>query len=171
MNAQTSRGLRIHRFGLGSAQAEVLPSVRGTMVAMTIRVGVSGAAGRMGSTVCRAVHDADGMELVAAVDPGAGGRNVADVGGPPVEIAIAEDVAACVDAGADVVVDFTVAAASRANLPVLAEAGVHAVVNHLGPEAVSPEVGEGFPVDGGRGAGSVDHGANDTHPGRNGRRR
>src|SRR5439155_307276 len=34
-----------------------------------IRVGVFGAGGRMGSTVCRAVSDAPDMELVAAVDP------------------------------------------------------------------------------------------------------
>ena len=51
------------------------------------------------------------------------------------------------------------------------QAGVHAVVDHLGPQAVPSEVDEGLPVDGDRGAGSVDHGANDTHPGRNGRRR
>ncbi len=84
---------------------------------MTITVGVLGAAGRMGATVCGAVHEADGMELVAAVDPTATGRSVAEVGGAPVELTIVDDVAACVDAGAQVVVDFTVAAASRANLP------------------------------------------------------
>src|SRR3954465_15062154 len=35
---------------------------------MTIRVGVLGARGRMGSEVCRAVESADDMDLVAAVD-------------------------------------------------------------------------------------------------------
>lgn len=34
-----------------------------------IRVGVSGAAGRMGTTVCEAVEGADGMELVGRADP------------------------------------------------------------------------------------------------------
>ena len=34
-----------------------------------IRVGVFGAGGRMGTTVCRAVLDAPDLELVAAVDP------------------------------------------------------------------------------------------------------
>jgi 4-hydroxy-tetrahydrodipicolinate reductase len=34
-----------------------------------IKVGVSGAAGRMGSTVCAAVEAAEGMELTAKVDP------------------------------------------------------------------------------------------------------
>ena len=34
-----------------------------------IKVGVFGAGGRMGSTVCRAVLDDPELELVAAVDP------------------------------------------------------------------------------------------------------
>ena len=37
-----------------------------------IRVGVSGAAGRMGQTVCEAVEAADGMELAAKADPALG---------------------------------------------------------------------------------------------------
>ncbi|HMB54320.1 MAG TPA: 4-hydroxy-tetrahydrodipicolinate reductase, partial [Thermoanaerobaculia bacterium] len=37
-----------------------------------IRVGVSGAAGRMGSTVCAAVEAADDMELAAKADPALG---------------------------------------------------------------------------------------------------
>ena len=37
---------------------------------MTIRVAVVGAAGRMGSTVCQAVEDAEGLELVARLDVG-----------------------------------------------------------------------------------------------------
>ena len=37
---------------------------------MTIRVAVVGAAGRMGSTVCQAVQDAEDLELVARLDMG-----------------------------------------------------------------------------------------------------
>ena len=37
-----------------------------------IRVAVSGAAGRMGSTTCAAVEGADDMELVARIDPSLG---------------------------------------------------------------------------------------------------
>src|SRR4051812_26224457 len=37
---------------------------------MTIRVGVLGAQGRMGSEVCRAVDAADDLELVASLDVG-----------------------------------------------------------------------------------------------------
>lgn len=79
----------------------------------TIRVGVLGARGRMGATVCDAVRAHPATELVAMVDDG-----------DPVE--------RCAEAGAQVVVDFTVAAAARTNLPVLAAAGIHAVVGTTG---------------------------------------
>ncbi|MCB0986958.1 MAG: hypothetical protein KDB09_04210, partial [Acidimicrobiales bacterium] len=39
----------------------------------TTKVGVFGAAGRMGATVCRAVDEHPELELVVAVDPGAAG--------------------------------------------------------------------------------------------------
>ena len=41
------------------------------MVGGVIKVGVFGAGGRMGATVCGAVLDASDCELVAAVDPAA----------------------------------------------------------------------------------------------------
>ena len=91
------------------------------------KVGVVGAGGRMGQTVCRAVLGADGLELVAAVDPEHAGEPVA---GTALEIAPA--VAALVDAGAEVVVDFTVLAAARSNVPQYAEYGIHAVVGTTG---------------------------------------
>ena len=45
-----------------------------------IRVAVLGAAGRMGTTVCRAVLDAPDMELVAVIDPPHEGRPLDDFG-------------------------------------------------------------------------------------------
>ena len=92
-----------------------------------IRVGVLGAAGRMGRAVADAVYEADGLTLVAAADPSAPGSEVNGV-------TLVAGVEALLDAdpGLDVVVDFTVAEASRATLPVLAEAGVHAVVGTSG---------------------------------------
>ena len=45
-----------------------------------IRVAVMGAAGRMGTTVCRAVLDAPDLELVAVVDPPNEGRPLDDFG-------------------------------------------------------------------------------------------
>ena len=59
------------------------------------RVAVIGAAGRMGSTVCGAVEDADGLELVGRFDAG---DDLGDL------------------AGADVAVEFSVPDASPANV-------------------------------------------------------
>ena len=75
-----------------------------------IRVGVAGAAGRMGATTCEAVEAADGLELAARIDP--------DLG---VELADAlGDV--------DVVVDFTTPDAAPANIRAAVAGGVHIVV-------------------------------------------
>ena len=91
----------------------------------TIRVGVVGAGGRMGRTVCAAVTTDPALELVAAVDVGAAGD---EVNGLP----ISDQLTALADNGAQVVVDFTVAAASRVTLPWLAANGMHAVVGTTG---------------------------------------
>jgi 4-hydroxy-tetrahydrodipicolinate reductase len=95
---------------------------------MTIRVGVNGAGGRMGSTVCAAVDADDELTLVAAVDPSAAGATCCDV-------TIAPELRAFADARCDVVVDFTVADAVRVTLPWLAMHGVHAVVGTTGLNA------------------------------------
>ncbi|HET8971237.1 MAG TPA: 4-hydroxy-tetrahydrodipicolinate reductase [Candidatus Nanopelagicales bacterium] len=80
---------------------------------MTIRVGVLGAAGRMGSTVTAAVEAAEDLELVAALD-----RD--------------DDLAALAGAGAEVVVDFTFPDAVMANLQYCIGQGIHAVVGTTG---------------------------------------
>jgi len=90
-----------------------------------IRVGVVGAAGKMGATVCDAIVAADGLELAAAVD-------LVGSGGSVHGLTIASDLKALADAKCDVVVDFTVAAAARTTLPWLALHGMHAVVGTTG---------------------------------------
>ena len=90
-----------------------------------IRVGVVGAAGRMGQTVCNAVAADPELELVAAVDPAHPGATVQGV-------AIAAELRALADAHAQVVVDFTVAEAARVTLPWLAMHDMHAVVGTTG---------------------------------------
>ena len=75
-----------------------------------IRVGVAGAAGRMGSTVCAAVEGADDMVLAGRADP-ALGVALADILG---------DV--------DVVVDFTQPDQATANALACVQAGVHVVI-------------------------------------------
>lgn len=89
-----------------------------------IRVGVVGAAGRMGATVCAAVAADSELQLVAAVD------TTGDVTAQGVTIS--RELKALAEAQAEVVVDFTVAAAARVTLPWLALHGVHAVVGTTG---------------------------------------
>jgi 4-hydroxy-tetrahydrodipicolinate reductase len=78
------------------------------------RVGVTGAAGRMGQAVCEAVEEAEGLELAAKVDPQFGvylGQVLRDV---------------------DVVVDFTLPELAIPNAKACLEAGVHVVVGTTG---------------------------------------
>jgi 4-hydroxy-tetrahydrodipicolinate reductase len=89
-----------------------------------IRVGVFGAGGRMGSTVCGAVSAAPDMELVAAVDPAYAGAESGPV--------LAAEAHQLEVAGAEVAVDFTVLGAARENLRWCAAHGVHAVVGTTG---------------------------------------
>lgn len=81
--------------------------------AMSIRVAVLGARGRMGSEVVRAVHEAADLHLVANLDVG-------------------DDLADLVGAGAQVAVDFTHPNAVMANLEHLIAAGIHPVVGTSG---------------------------------------
>jgi 4-hydroxy-tetrahydrodipicolinate reductase len=90
-----------------------------------IRVGVFGAGGRMGSTVCRAVSEAADMELVAAVDP-------VHAGAESGEVRLAAEAHQLEVAGAQVAVDFTVLSAARENIRWCAAHGVHAVVGTTG---------------------------------------
>ena len=88
----------------------------------------------MGATVCAAVNDDPDLELVAAVDPSFEGldvRQVTGVDAPGMRVAASAE--AVIDAGAEVVVDFTRAdEAALGNLVTCAEAGVHAVVGTTG---------------------------------------
>jgi 4-hydroxy-tetrahydrodipicolinate reductase len=91
-----------------------------------INVAVSGAAGRMGETVCRAVEGAEDMALVGRADPRLE-TGLADVLGD-----------------ADVVVDFSTPDSALANARACLEAGVHCVMGTSGADFSSLEgVGEG----------------------------
>jgi 4-hydroxy-tetrahydrodipicolinate reductase len=91
-----------------------------------INVAVSGAAGRMGQTVCEAVEQADDMALVGRADP------------------LLETAVADVLGDADVVVDFSVPDAAADNARTCLEAGVHCVIGTTGADFSSFEgVGTG----------------------------
>jgi 4-hydroxy-tetrahydrodipicolinate reductase len=94
----------------------------------------------MGSTVCQAVLDTPGLELVAAVDvhhEGLDLRTVTGVDAPG--IVLSSDPGAFAGAGAEVAVDFTVADAARSNADWCAAHGVHAVIGTTGFDAADLE--------------------------------
>ena len=97
-----------------------------------IRVGVFGAGGRMGATVCRAVAGDLELELAAAVDPYHLGLDLRQVIGLDAGVQVQGDADALRSASCDVAVDFTVVSAARENLRWCAANGVHAVVGTTG---------------------------------------
>lgn len=98
-----------------------------------MRVGVLGAGGRMGATVCRAVSDAADLELVCAVDPGYAGSGLDEVAGlKGTGLSVAGSVDALAGCGVEVAVDFTRAEAAMANLTACAAGRMHAVVGTSG---------------------------------------
>jgi 4-hydroxy-tetrahydrodipicolinate reductase len=86
----------------------------------------------MGSEVCRAVHGADDLDLVAAVDPSRAGTPLRDVAGIETDVTVAADLDALLEAGAEVAVEFTGPSTVGDNLRWLLEHGVHAVVGATG---------------------------------------
>jgi 4-hydroxy-tetrahydrodipicolinate reductase len=81
-----------------------------------INVAVSGAAGRMGATVCEAVEGADDLSLTGRADP------------------LLETALADVLGDADVVVDFSTPDSTADNVRLCLEAGVHCVVGTTGAD-------------------------------------
>jgi 4-hydroxy-tetrahydrodipicolinate reductase len=98
---------------------------------MATTVGVFGAAGRMGATVCRAVASDPDLELVAAIDPGGAGQTMRTVAGVDVDLDVVGGVE-YLNVPPAVMVDFTHLDAARQNLAWCAEHGVHAVVGTTG---------------------------------------
>lgn len=108
-----------------------------------IKVLVSGAAGRMGREVVRAVLAEDDLELVAAVDPAHAGEAL----GEGTELAVAGDLAGTIAAvEPDVVVDFTHPSAVEDNIRTTLAAGVDCVVGTTGlSEAALHALAAGIP--------------------------
>ena len=79
----------------------------------------------MGGSICDAIAADPDLELVAVVDPRAAGVEVHG-------LTIGAELRGLADAGAEVVIDFTVADAARVTLPWLAMHGIHAVVGTTG---------------------------------------
>ena len=100
------------------------------------RVAVTGAGGKMGSEVCRAVLGAPDLTLVAAIDPkGAESGSVVDTGLASGPLPMVSTIRHALPADPEVVIDFTFLDASREILAVCAEEGLHAVVGTTGFDA------------------------------------
>ncbi len=86
---------------------------------MTVRVGVCGAAGRMGQTILEVCHDTDGVDVTAAVEHSASpwlgidAGEVARVG--KLNVLITDDISSVADQ-MDVLIDFTSATSIVANI-------------------------------------------------------
>jgi len=102
-----------------------------------IRVGVLGAAGRMGQLVCRAVADDPELALVAAIDPVAGGQPVGSlIGHPKNDVTISEELDILLQAETEVAVDFTHPATVMDDIRWAIEHAMHIVVGTTG---ITPE--------------------------------
>lgn len=102
---------------------------------MSIRVGITGAAGRMGRTLIEAVNNAEGMELAAAIEqPGSSlvGTDAGELAGLGKNgIVIVGDIAQVVN-DFDLLIDFTVPLATLSNVAVCAQAGKMMVIGTTG---------------------------------------
>jgi 4-hydroxy-tetrahydrodipicolinate reductase len=109
---------------------------------MTQRIGIIGAAGRLGSVIAAGVAAAGDLELVAAVSPSHAGRRLGDVvmgvdsAGAAADVVIAAELEALLDAGVQVAVEVTGPSTVGPHLRWLLEHGIHAVVGATG---LSPE--------------------------------
>lgn len=99
-----------------------------------IRVAVCGAAGRMGREVVAAVTQADGMEIVAAIDRQNVGEDAGSLAGiSPLGIVIESELeAAFVRAQPQVLVDFTLPASVLANVELALAFGISPVIGTTG---------------------------------------
>lgn len=109
---------------------------------MTVRVGITGAAGRMGRTLIEAIDQTPGLALAAALEQPASSLLGADAGElaglGKIGIAVSGDLAAVID-DIDVLIDFTVPAATLANLALCAAAGKAVVIGTTGFSASQDE--------------------------------
>jgi 4-hydroxy-tetrahydrodipicolinate reductase len=101
-----------------------------------IRVVVTGACGRMGGHIIRAVSAEDGLVLAGATErPGiaAPGLDAAAAAGlKPAGVTVTPDLAAALAPGADVLIDFTSFEASAAHAETCAERGVALIIGSTG---------------------------------------
>jgi 4-hydroxy-tetrahydrodipicolinate reductase len=99
------------------------------------KVGVVGAAGKMGKTLISMINDSDKLMLAAAIEqPGVPmiGRDAGEMAGiRELGVAIVDDLATVVS-DIDVLIDFTIATATAANVEICAKANTRMVIGTTG---------------------------------------
>ena len=105
-----------------------------------MRVGVIGAGGRLGTVACHAIHDADGLQLAAAVQPSGAGSDLGDLVGVGGGIEVAADLGS-LEGRVDVAVEVTRPPNGARHAAELLDRGIHAVV---GTSGVTDEEVEGL---------------------------
>ncbi len=102
---------------------------------MSTRIGITGAAGRMGRTLIEAVHHTDGLVVAAAIERPASRLVGADVGElaslGSLDVKVVGELAAVLT-DIDVLIDFTVPAATLANVAACVAAGKKMVIGTTG---------------------------------------
>jgi len=102
---------------------------------MSVRVGVCGAAGRMGKTIMEVCKDTDGVEVAAAIEYsespmlGIDAGEVAGIG--KIGVLITDDISSIADQ-VDVIIDFTFAASVTANIKKCVAANCKMVIGTTG---------------------------------------
>ena len=105
---------------------------------MTTRIGLIGAAGRLGSVLAAGIDATDDLTLVAAVSPSHAGQRLGDLvralpaGSPAADLVVAGTLDALTAAEVDVAVEVTGPATVGTHLRWLLEHGIHAVVGATG---------------------------------------
>jgi 4-hydroxy-tetrahydrodipicolinate reductase len=98
-----------------------------------IRVGVLGAAGRMGRLVSQAIADDPDLALVAAINPSFEGEHLGSmIGHPEIDVRISQEIETLLQAETEVAVDFTTPQAVMDNVRWAIEHAMHIVVGTTG---------------------------------------
>jgi 4-hydroxy-tetrahydrodipicolinate reductase len=109
-----------------------------------IRVGVLGAAGRMGRLVCQAVVEDPELALVAGINPTFGGEHLGRmIGHPEVDVRISDELDTLLQAETEIAVDFTRPDVVMDNVRWAIEHAMHIVVGTtgIGPEQLAEITG------------------------------
>jgi 4-hydroxy-tetrahydrodipicolinate reductase len=105
-----------------------------------IRVGVLGAAGRMGQLVSKAVAGDPDLVLVAAINPNHDGERLGGlIGDPGVDVRVSDDLGTLLQEGVEVAVDFTRPDVVMGNVRWAIEHELHIVVGTTGLGAAQLE--------------------------------